>query len=412
MIDYPYFAIFLGIGLMLLLSTLIGGLIARNGKFPLPPAKRRIGCIDGLRGYLALSVLVNHFVERLQESRLGWREITTPTFHFFNQTGAGGVALFFMITGLVFYPRVLTGWRACSWISVYINRVFRLIPLIVVSVILVTLVIIFRTGNGFDAKYPWAFLQWITAYAQPPLLGYSNARMVNAGVLWTLKIEWVFYLAILPFCALVMDITRKWNLPSWIVPVGMLCVDGLIWIAKSHGLLGHHWPRVIDNLPPVIPCFAVGMIAFECQRRPGLVKWFSSRMAAAIATAGMLFAVFTFHVPYDRGLPFFGFFFICIACGNDFFGIFRLRGALVLGECSYGIYLMHGIVLDLLYVELHDFVASLPLDVVPSLLIPVTAAIVVPFTALTYLCIERPAISLGRTVQAMYKGNPPLRGKA
>ncbi len=97
-----------------------------------PPNERRIGCIDGLRGYLALSVLIHHFIIWMQVTRLGgvWE---VPSVRLFNQLGAGAVALFFMTTGLVFHPRGLAGFRVCSWPAIYTTRLFRIMPLVIVS---------------------------------------------------------------------------------------------------------------------------------------------------------------------------------------------------------------------------------------------------------------------------------------
>jgi peptidoglycan/LPS O-acetylase OafA/YrhL len=86
-----------------------------------------------------------------------------------------------------------------------------------------------------------------------------------------------------------------------------------------------------------------------------------------------------------------GFFFICVACGNDLAGLLRTRGSLVLGECSYGIYLLHGIVLSLLFVDGKSAIASLSASELPTLL-PLVAICVTGITGLTYLLVERPAI--------------------
>src|SRR6476661_365493 len=101
---YPIAAIIAAAVLAYLSATILSGRVATAG-FPLPPDERRIGCIDGLRGYLALSVLVYHAIVWMQLTRLGgsW---SPPQLALFEQLGAGSVALFFMVTGLLFYPRV------------------------------------------------------------------------------------------------------------------------------------------------------------------------------------------------------------------------------------------------------------------------------------------------------------------
>lgn len=46
-------------------TTYLASLFAR-ARFPISPEDRRIGCVDGLRGYLALAVMVHHFFIWLQ----------------------------------------------------------------------------------------------------------------------------------------------------------------------------------------------------------------------------------------------------------------------------------------------------------------------------------------------------------
>lgn len=82
-------------------------------RFPLPPRDSRLGCLDGLRGLLALSVLIHHFCVWIGITQFGgrWSE---PSSNLITQMGAGAVGLFFMTTGMVFYPRILKGLPRCG----------------------------------------------------------------------------------------------------------------------------------------------------------------------------------------------------------------------------------------------------------------------------------------------------------
>lgn len=396
--NYPILSIFLGVVAGLLVATSVGNFIWRKG-FLQPPNGDRIGSIDGLRGYLALTVLGHHFIIWLQVQRLGgtW---APPTVKFFEQMGAGAVALFFMTTGLVFYPRVLDGWHGCSWKNVYISRIFRLIPLIGVSIALITLLICYRTGAKFDSHYPMAALKWLVTLGEPPILGYADSGRLNAYVLWSLQYEWIFYLAILPICAFFMDKTRKSRRPTWLVPMGLLLVAVGTGIFLSFDKIFNLPANVAaraGGLSAFVPCFAVGMLAHECRNRPRLASVLRGKWAIFFALIGLFFSANLFFQPYGLALPAYAFFFVCVACGNDLGGILKSKGALVLGECSYGIYLMHGVALSLLYVEFHDLIDRLPVYFVPAL-IPIVTAVVVIFSALTYQLVELPAIGLGKRI--------------
>lgn len=381
LVNYHSVAILAGAVAAYVMATLAATLIARCN-FPLPPEERRIGCIDGLRGYLALSVLIHHFIIWFQVTRLGgsW---SIPSVNLFNQFGAAGVALFFMTTGLVFYPRVLAGFRACSWLAVYTSRVFRIVPLVVVSVVIVTVIIAMRTGRGLDSNYPKAAALWVSSWSEPSLLGYPDSGRINAYVLWSLWNEWMFYLLMLPVCALLIDFLRPW-LPTWVLPVALL--------------LGIFAARAVTRRSiTYLPLFVVGMFAYEISRRAEIAQLLRSSEASIVAAISLGVGMIGFQDPYGWAMPLFGIFFACVACGNDMGGLLRTRGALVLGECSYGIYLLHGILLSLVFVDAGWLTGLLGADQVPVLL-PLVAVLMVVATSITFLLVERPAIRAGRWV--------------
>ncbi len=370
-------------------ATLLGALLARFG-FPLPPGDKRVGCVDGLRGYLALSVLIHHFIIWIQVTRLNghWAH---PSVHFFDQLGAAGVALFFMTTGLVFYPRVLAGFRACSWPAIFITRLFRIVPLIAFSVFVITLIIINRTGHGLNGNFPLDAMKWIATWSEPPLLGYADSGRLNAYVLWSLWYEWVFYLLVLPACALAMDLIRG-LLPSWVLPATLLT-----------GSLAAQALRLPGSLFLYLPLFATGMLAYECQRRERLAKQFRKSLATVIAAAGLTIGMVMFETPFAFALPLFAFFFICVACGNQMGGLLRTRASLVIGECSYGIYILHGVLLSALFVDAAALTQPLSQTAILALM-PLAALGAMVLTPVTYMAIERPGIRLGSWLAKRWTG--------
>jgi peptidoglycan/LPS O-acetylase OafA/YrhL len=388
-IGYPIVSIAIGLPLAYVIATFAADLLAQGG-FPLPPEGRRIGCIDGLRGYLALSVFAHHFIKWIQVTRLGedWALVTISV-RFFHQLGAAGVALFFMTTGLVFYPRVLAGFRACSWPAIYTSRIFRIVPLIVFSVAVITFIIYLRTGNGLDDKYPIAAAQWIITWGEPPLLGYENSYRLNAGVLWSLWFEWLFYILVLPALALIMDVTRVY-FSSYVLPIGLLLISVVFRTFTPTSIFLY------------LPLFATGMCAYEVRRNEKIVQLLRTPAATTIAVAALGFGMVVVSNPYYIALPLFGFFFVCVACGNSIWGLLRTRGALVLGESSYSIYLLHGILLSLFFIDAARITRAVSTQQLP-LLLPFLALVLIGFAALTFLFIERPAIRLGARIVRYWK---------
>lgn len=370
------------------ICALLGLLIAKAG-FPQPLGDRRLGSVDGLRGWLALSVMVHHFFIWTRVSHTGGRW-AAPDINFLSQMGAGAVGLFFMTTGLVFYPRILKGWKNTSWTSVYITRFFRIVPLVTFSVFVISLLIVVRVGGVFDLAYAQNAARWIISWDEPNLLGYYDSGRLNAYVLWSLWYEWVFYLLVLPLCAIAMDTTKTARLPTWLVPIGMLCIIAALKIAAK--LTGHH----LESLR-YFPLFAMGMIAYEIQSKDTLRTMLSGRAVSIFALATLVAGMVLFENPYGLGMPLFAFFFTCVACGNSFFGVFRTRYSLVLGEISFSIYLLHGIILDILFTEGREIFPSFSTNQSAIILLAATT-IVVPIAAATYIYIEKTAIKVGKNL--------------
>ncbi|MDQ0838823.1 acyltransferase family protein [Sphingomonas faeni] len=365
--------IVVAVGLALIAANLCGRVIAGIG-FPLPEG-RRIGHIDSLRGFLGVSVMCHHFVVWMSAKANGsWNEPQVP---FFNQLGQGSVALFFMITGLVFYPRVLAGFRNVSWSQLYMKRIFRIVPLLLLSILIVSAVIATTTNLRPTVRYPLEVVSWISGKQTLDIFGFRQSKMVNASVLWSIYYEWIFYFVVLPVCAFARLFVGN---RTWLVPVA-LCVGGIIG-------------RITDiSLFTYIPLFALGMLAYELKSHAVVVRLMRSRPAAALACAWLLASVMIFRNPYSFAMPAFGFFFLAVVCGNSIFGIFGSTSSIVLGECSYGTYLLHG---SLLYL---GFTLLRP-ETKPVIAMPLFAVAVTILTAFTYLLIERPGIITGSRLNA------------
>jgi peptidoglycan/LPS O-acetylase OafA/YrhL len=364
-------------------ALLAGQLLARAG-FPIPEAKRRIGCIDGLRGYLALLVMMHHFDLWISRSRLGepWGASSRVLFHNF---GPGGVALFFMVTGLVFYPRIRRGFAKVDWRATYLSRVFRILPL---QLVLVGIVVAFSLALGADNERGGllqnvnGLARWITSYGEPPLFGYHDPGAINAYVLWSLWYEWMFYFFALPLLAWLRDVTRD-RLPAMVIPLGTLVVSLVLRPFLHH-------PAIMFYMP----LFACGMIGFELRENPSAARWLTSPWMAASATVLLGLAMIFVKDPYFLPqLAAYALFFCCIAAGNSFGGLFALDGSVVLGEISFGLYILHGLVLFVLF----NFIipTTLPQPLLYATL-PVAALVAVLVCAAAHLAIERPGIALGK----------------
>ena len=370
----------------LVVTTQVAGRLHGLG-FPVPADDRRIGCVDGLRGYLALSVMIHHFYLWIQATRLSgvW---AAPDINILNQLGAGGVALLFMATGLVFYPRLRLGVLGMDWPTIYISRVFRIAPLVFVSVVFVTTIIILRTGAAPDLSVLKAAAFWVSSWSQPDLLGYPDSARIDAAVLWSLKYEWVFYLALMPACATAMEVARRVKLPTWTVPAALL-----VGVVALRAALALRHTEVIGLR--YITLFPIGMLALEIRERKALADVLAGPVAGGAALAALVLGMVSTQFPYGLSLPLFAVFFIAVACGNSLFGLLNSKGARVLGECSFGVYVLHGIVLDVLFVDLRPVLSQMQTPVLVVLL-PVVMVVAALVAAAAHMVVERPMIRAGK----------------
>ena len=105
----------------------------------------RYPSLDGLRGYLALAVFVSHSSIWYFYLRSGTWDV--PPSNVYTQLGQGSVTLFFMITGFVFWSKLLDGrHQPIDWSRLYLSRALRLGPLYLVAVACVLLMSFGRAG--------------------------------------------------------------------------------------------------------------------------------------------------------------------------------------------------------------------------------------------------------------------------
>jgi peptidoglycan/LPS O-acetylase OafA/YrhL len=363
----------------------VGSLAARYG-FPVPDERFRSGNIDGLRGYLALLVMATHFSIWTEMTRGGsWRGAPGAMLGNF---GVLSVTLFFMITGFLFYPKVAGGLAATRWRALYISRVFRIIPLQFVVFVVVSLIALarqnFNIGEDY-LKFPFRAAEWITSYSEPDLFGYPNTGLINALVLWSLRYEWTFYLLVLPVLALVSGWGPIAKRP-FLVPTAMIATGYI-----AHRL--HPGPLFLDSLM----AFGFGVLVRLILGVTPRERFQSMPVTIGVGALFITVVLATQNSLDLRILTVVASFFLCVAAGNRFGGIVTLRGALVLGECSFGIYMLHGIVLNLFFVSAAPWLAKQSLAAI-ALLFPLLAIAAALVAIVAFLCVERPMIRLGRIV--------------
>ena len=349
-----------------------------------PPSQSsaRYISLDGLRGFLALAVVMHHTSITYGYIQTGIWQL--PPSSFYSLLGQVGVAVFFMITAFLFWGRLLDEGSRINWSALYCNRFFRIVPLYLVAIAFMFAVVAHRTG--FQLNVPVTQLarelfQWMLPSIikiPPSINGYASPGLVLAGVTWTIYYEWLFYLS-LPLLA-VAATSRS--------PAAFLLIIASLLIYSQN---------IFESTDRYfIALFACGMFAASMVRRcPNILGDSSIKSTACVL---LLCAIF---LRYDSAFAwcpvlFLGAFFLLISCGSTLFGLLKSRSAQRLGHISYSIYLLQGPVLVILFSQktLGKYALQSPEHYwFVALLV---ALMLVCLSTITYRFIEKPGIALGK----------------
>jgi len=350
----------------------------------LPTASvHRVDSLDGLRGILAVAVLFHHLVIKRWALETGRWEL--PPSHFYSLLGQAGVAIFFMITGYLFWGRLIDSGGQNNWAKLYINRFFRIVPLYMLVIIAYILVVLTRAHFQVhipSREFASQLAQWLSfgIVARPePLLGDTRSLSVTSQT-WTLYYEWTFYFA-LPILA----VFAKARSPL------AVSLAALLLVLNIESLVGEPNRYFIAQ-------FLLGMVAASFNRTYPNLKG-DGPIRSLIALASATFAFKFADTAYSTSaVIFLGIFFLFIASGTSLFGLLVLRGTRRMGHMSYSIYLLHGLVLT---VVMAPSVLGKSAVLSPAnfwVVALCTFSGVISVSALTFLFVERTGMKLGKLI--------------
>ncbi|RFU46329.1 acyltransferase [Paraburkholderia sp. DHOC27] len=369
----PVSPLFVIVALLLALATVK----ALSWKFEPPKATGRFATIDGLRGYLAFFVFLHHSSVWYFYLHTGvWQP---PPSKLFNHLGQSSVTLFFMITGFLFFTRIIDGKaRGIDWLKLYVARLMRLLPLYLFAMALLFMTVaVLSKGVAIDppSTIAIAVLRWLgfTIAGAPDINGVGAAGIV-AGVTWTLTYEWLFYLC-LPLLSAAIG-----AVPS--IPVLLI------------GLLGIMCGVVIHAAPVYLTAFVGGIAAAILVRQQGFRRLAATRIASVVVIAALLLVVTLFPTAYSRyPLLLLSLSFALIAGGSTLFGVLSHPLSRMFGEMTYSIYLLHGMFLFTLFnfvIGKHSAGMLSPSSYCMLIALIVPVLLLICFT--TFNLIEKPAM--------------------
>ena len=370
-------------------------------QFGASPNQGRFTTIDGLRGYLAFFVFMHHSSIWYFYLRTGQWQL--PPSNLYTHFGQSSVLLFFMITGFLFFSKLIDGKRKnIDWGKLFVSRFLRLVPLYLFAMSLLFIVVACVSIGILNEPIPVILtevIQWLsfTVIGAPDLNGITPTFIIVAGVTWSLPYEWLFYFS-LPLLALAVKVIP----PLPYIALSIAGITGLvIWGSQN-------------NLMVFIPFFS-GIIAAILARYDLFRRFAAQRMSSLILICCMATAVALYPSVYGAvPLLLMTVVFTLIACGNNLFGLLVSPVSRTLGEMSYSIYLLHGITLFVTFnfvLDLDIGSASAPSAMTHWLWVAGITPVLICICFLTFRYIESPAMRSTATVTLWLRSHISLRPK-
>jgi peptidoglycan/LPS O-acetylase OafA/YrhL len=356
-------------------------------RFGAPPPPRRFAALDGLRGYAAFLVFLHHAAIWYVSGKTGvW---ALPPTRLYIHFGQSSVAIFFMITGFLFWSKLLDGrTRPIDWRRLYVSRLLRLAPLFVFFVALLWIIALTTSGGRLRVSPPRAVLdtvQWLTfTLAGMPDLNRAPTSIIG-GPAWSLQYEWWFYLS-LPLAGVFVGLrpSRLW------LTLGVAGAAAAVWRISNRG----EWPIAAAFLGGIASAFLV--------RQPA-IRGLARHPAASIVCLAALAAATRFATAFALSpLLLLSLAFAIMACGNTLFGALEWPAARGLGDVGYSIYLLHGLLLFAAFAMVLSPAETSALSTAGHwLVVAACAPILTVVSFVTFRLIEAPAMQSVDRVDAL-----------
>lgn len=320
----PLFAV-----IVMTIACITGYLI--NLKAKTKKSNARFETIDGLRGFLALAVFIHHSTIWHQFIHEGtWR---LPDSNLYIHFGETSVALFFMITSFLFVTKLInTKEHDFNWNYFFISRFFRLVPMYFFSLLLIILIVMQMSDWKLQVSILAFFksiVHWLafTLNEMPYINNYNFTDKINAGVTWSLWYEWLFYFS-LPILSLLISY-KKPKLAYVLISIAFIVfffVNHILQLYQIYAFAGGAIAAYISKFISIntkLKDYSASVVVIICLL---LIRQFNtSKNDYCIILTSITFTL--------------------IAIGTSVFGILKLSFIKILGDMSYSIYLLHGIVL-------------------------------------------------------------------
>ena len=278
--------------------------------------------LEGLRGFLALSVFFHHALIHYNFLSLGvWQ---SPDSRFYTNLGQLAVGFFFITTAFLFTDKVNQSTDV-NWDKLYQSRFKRILPMYIFATLLVIIIAIASSELSLFNIFKSEIENVLKAfgfgfYGYPDIGGIKNTFIINAYVYWTLYFEWCFYL----FLPMLAFLNKKYK------PTTLLILLTVLVFLSEKGFL-YFFISGITLAKYKAHKFQINKYIYDIILVVGL-----------LILLNMFKTAFGFKQALIAGICFY-----CILNGNGLLNYLTALPVRWLGAISYSVYVLHGIVISL-----------------------------------------------------------------
>ena len=292
---------------------------------------RHFGSLDGLRALSVIAVIWHHTIGH---------DAALPLLF---ASGAHGVTLFFAISGFLIVTLLLREHESRGGIDLrafYMRRALRIFPLYYAVLALYTLLVLTVERHSAPGR---EFLNNLVSF----ITYTSNWFVVLEGRVifyfaWSLASEEQFYL-LWPWAQRYLKPARALALMLGVIAV----VTGLQWFGHAEGSAPALWFRIITSIPLAI-CFGVVLAHLLHHRRSHYaLGWLFGWRGSSVLYAGLCLLLLgsgrapaaAIHLSMALLVG------ACVYREDHALApLLRMRGLVLVGSVSYGMYLLHMLV--------------------------------------------------------------------
>lgn len=248
------------------------------------------------------------------------------------------VKAFFVVSGFLIF---MSFERSSSFVSYARKRIRRIYPAYFMVVMLCALFLVAVSSKNIQQYFSFDWIKFVVAnlaflnFVQPTLPGVfeSNKLAVVNGALWTLKIEVMFYITVPMFVFLFRRFSRL------LILVLVYCLSvayAALFVSVAERTGNSAYLELGRQLPGQLSYFMAGAALYY------FLPFFERHIKYFLAIAALILTA-NIHYPLPLLEPF------ALAIVVVFFGLFLYLGNFgKYGDFSYGVYILHFPVIQLL----------------------------------------------------------------